>query len=106
MAKHLHSRSSAKEVPAANPDVRLLRLRGLPEIHRGDDLSEQIANAATKARMQFENGDVLLIAQTVISKAEGAVANLGSIVPSPQAQAMPERQKTDTRLAEVILNET
>ncbi|PYT47145.1 MAG: hypothetical protein DMG47_02480, partial [Acidobacteria bacterium] len=95
MAKHLHSRSSAKEVPAANPDVRLLRLRGLPEIHRGDDLSEQIANAATKARMQFENGDVLVIAQKVISKAEGAVVKLGSIVPSPQAQAIAERQKKD-----------
>ncbi|PYT53478.1 MAG: coenzyme F420-0:L-glutamate ligase [Acidobacteria bacterium] len=106
MAKRLHSRSSAKEVPAANPDVRLLRLRGLPEIHRGDDLSEQIANAATKARMQFENGDVLVIAQKVISKAEGAVVKLGSIVPSPQAQAIAERQKKDPRLVEVILNES
>ena len=106
MAKHLQSCSSAKEVPAANPDVRLLRLRGLPEIHRGDDLSEQIANAATKARMQFENGDVLVIAQKVISKAEGAVVKLGSIVPSPQAQAIAERQKKDPRLVEVILNES
>src|SRR5881398_977672 len=106
MTKLSHSRSSAKKSFATNPEVRLFRLPGMPEIHGGDDLPEQITNAARKARMRLENGDVLVIAQKVISKAEGAVVKLGSIVPSPQAQAIAERQKKDPRLVEVILNES
>src|SRR5438094_5213510 len=106
MAKRSNSRASTRKSPAVNPDVRLFRLPGIPEIRRGDDLCEQITSAARKARMHFENGDVLVIAQKVISKAEGAVVKLGSIVPSPQARAIAERQKKDPRLVEVILNES
>src|SRR5438309_7356900 len=106
MAKRSHSRSSTKKAPAGNPDVRLFRLPGLPEIQGGDDLSEQITIAARKARMRFENGDVIVVAQKIVSKAEGAVVRLKTIVPSPQAQAIAERQKKDPRLVEVILNES
>jgi len=106
MAKRPHSRSSTKKAPAGNPDVRLVRFPGLPEIHGGDDLSEQITNAARKARLHLGNGDVVVVAQKIVSKAEGAVVHLKSIVPSPQAQAIAERQKRDPRLVEVILNES
>jgi len=106
MAKRSNSRASTRKSPAVNPDVRLFRLPGLPEIQGGDDLSEQITIAARKARMRFENGDVLVVAQKIVSKAEGAVVRLKTIVPSPQAQAIAERQKKDSRLVEVILNES
>src|SRR5260370_10350017 len=106
MAKRPISRSSSKKAPAANPGLRLFRLPGLPEIHRGDDLSGQITNAARKARIQFENGDILVVAQKIVSKAEGAVVGLATIAPSPQAQAIAERQKKDPRLVEVILKES
>src|SRR5260370_23867125 len=106
MAKRPISRSSSKKAPAAHSDVRLFRLPGLPEIRHGDDLSGQIAIAARKARMQFENGDILVVAQKIVSKAEGAVVRLATIQPSPQAQAIAERQKKDPRLVEVILKES
>jgi coenzyme F420-0:L-glutamate ligase/coenzyme F420-1:gamma-L-glutamate ligase len=106
MAKRPTSRSSSKKAPAANSDVRLIRLPGLPEIQRGDDLSEQITNAARKARLRFENGDVLVVAQKIVSKAEGAVVRLANIEPSTQAEAIAERQKKDPRLVEVILKES
>src|SRR5260370_8685537 len=106
MAKRSTSGSSAKKARAASPDVRLIRLSGLPEIRRGDDLSEQITNAARKARLRFENGDILVVAQKIVSKAEGAVVKLATIVPSPQAKAIPQRQKKDPRLRQVILNQT
>jgi len=106
MAKRPTSRSSSKKAPAANPDVRLIRLPGLPEIQRGDDLSEQITSAARKARLRFENGDVLVVAQKIVSKAEGAVVRLANIEPSTQAEAIAERQKKDPRLVEVILKES
>ncbi len=106
MAKRSTSGSSAKKARAASPDVRLMRLSGLPEIRRGDDLSEQITNAARKARLRFENGDVLVVAQKIVSKAEGAVVELATIEPSPQAQAIAARQKKDPRQVEVILKES
>jgi coenzyme F420-0:L-glutamate ligase/coenzyme F420-1:gamma-L-glutamate ligase len=106
MAKHPIARSSTKKAPAANPDVRLIRLPGLSEIQPGDDLSEQIANAARKARIHFQNGDIVVVAQKIVSKAEGAVVQLATIVPSTQAQAIAERQKKDPRLVEVILRES
>jgi len=106
MAKRSTSGSSAKKARAASPDVRLIRLSGLPEIRRGDDLSEQITNAARKARLRFENGDILVVAQKIVSKAEGAVVELATIEPSPQAQAIAARQKKDPRQVEVILKES
>ena len=106
MAKRPHSRSSKKKSIAVDPNVRLFSLPGMPEIHGGDDLAEQITVAARKARLHFENGDVLVVAQKIVSKAEGAVVNLKTIEPSPQARAIAERQKKDPRLVEVILQES
>jgi coenzyme F420-0:L-glutamate ligase/coenzyme F420-1:gamma-L-glutamate ligase len=106
MPKRPISRSLSKKTPTAISDLRLIRLPGMPEVHCGDDLAEQITKAARKARIHFENGDILVIAQKIISKSEGAVIRLGAIEPSPQAQAIAERQKKDPRLVEVILQES
>src|SRR5437016_11145727 len=106
MAKRSNTRPSAKKSSATNPEVGLFRLPSMPEIHGGDDLSEQITIAARKARMRFENGDVLVVAQKIVSKAEGTVVHLKSIVPSPEAQAIANRQKQDARFVEVILQES
>src|SRR6266851_4456431 len=106
MAKRPSSRSSSKHSPVVRSGVRLFRLPGLPEIRLGDDLAGQIANAARKARITLENGDILVIAQKIISKAEGAIVRLATIRPSLQAQTIAERQKKDPRLVEVILKES
>src|SRR5713226_4356999 len=106
MAKRPSSRSSSKHAPVVHPEVRMFRLPGLPEIQRGDDLSEQITNSARRARIDFENGDILVIAQKIVSKAEGAIVRLATIEPSRQAQAIAERQKKDPRLVEIILRES
>src|SRR5260370_15484868 len=106
MAERSIVRSSSKKSPAANSDVRLFRLPGLPEIHLGDDLSVQITTAARKARLHFESGDLLIVAQKIVSKAEGSVVRLATIAPSSQALAIAERQKRDPRLVEVILQES
>src|SRR5207245_10612923 len=94
---------SSKHAPVVHPGVRLFCLPGLPEIQRGHDLSKQISNAARKARIRFENGDILVIAQKIVSKAEGATVRLATIEPSSQAQAIAERQSKDPRLVEVIV---
>jgi len=78
----------------------LFRLPGLPEIHLGDDLAGQIANAARKARIHSRKRRYLVIAQKIVSKAEGAVVRLATIALRSQAQAIAERQKKDPRLVE------
>jgi len=106
MAKLLNRRSPSKNAPAAISDVRLICLAGMPGITFGDDLSEEIIKAAGKARVRFENGDVLVVAQKIVSKAEGAIVQLSTVEPSPDAQTIAERQKKDPRVVEVILRES
>ena len=105
MAKRPTSRASKKS-PVTGGDLRLFRLPGLPEIQLGDDLTAQIAAAAGRARISFENGDILVIAQKIISKAEGAVVRLATIRPSPQALALAARLKKDPRAVEVVLQQS
>jgi coenzyme F420-0:L-glutamate ligase / coenzyme F420-1:gamma-L-glutamate ligase len=106
MAKRPISRSSSKQAPATPPELRLFRLPGLPEVQLGDDLPEQIAKAARKAHIVFEDSDILVIAQKIISKAEGAVVRLATIRPSPQALALAARLKKDPRAIEVVLQQS
>src|SRR5260370_34842687 len=106
MGKRPISGSSAKKAPAANSDVRLIRVPGLPEIRRGEDLSEQITIAARKMRMHFENGDILAIAQKIVSKHEGAIVRLERIETPPPAQAVALRKKKDPRLVQLCPKES
>lgn len=106
MAKRPTSRSFSKQAPAAHGEVRLIRLPGLPEIRLGDDLAAQILAAAGRARISFKNGDILVIAQKIVSKAEGAVVRLATIRPSPQALALAARLKKDPRAVEVVLQQS
>jgi coenzyme F420-0:L-glutamate ligase/coenzyme F420-1:gamma-L-glutamate ligase len=105
MAKRPSSRASKKS-PVADEDLRLFRLPGLPEIQLGDDLAGQILAAAGRARISFESGDILVIAQKIISKAEGAVVRLATIQPSAQALALAARLKKDPRAIEVVLQQS
>jgi coenzyme F420-0:L-glutamate ligase/coenzyme F420-1:gamma-L-glutamate ligase len=74
---------------------------GLPEIRRGDDLAALIA-----ARVPLAPGDVVVLAQKVVSKAEGAVVRLADVDPSPRAVALAERLGKDARQVEVVLRES
>jgi coenzyme F420-0:L-glutamate ligase/coenzyme F420-1:gamma-L-glutamate ligase len=106
MAKRRISRSSRKKAISRDFDLRLTRLPGLPEIQRGDDLCENMVSAARKAGIPLKHGDVLVIAQKIVSKSEGAIVSLANISPSPAAQAIAERHRKDPRLVEVILQES
>lgn len=84
----------------------MFALPGLPEIHKGDNLARVIAAAARRARITFESGDVLVVAQKIISKSEGRIARLSDIVPSAKAYELAEPLRKDPRLVEVILRES
>jgi coenzyme F420-0:L-glutamate ligase/coenzyme F420-1:gamma-L-glutamate ligase len=86
-------------VRAAGDELRVLAVKGLPEVREGDDLGALIASAA-----QLEDGDVLVVAHKVVSKAEGRVVRLADVEPSPRARELADGE--DPRRLEVILGET
>ncbi len=106
MAKRSKSRSPSADVPAASPELRLFRIPGIPEIRTGNDLVKCVTGAARRAAIHFEHGDILVIAQKIVSKAEGALVRLASVKPSPRALAIAARLKKDPRAIEVVLRES
>ena len=84
----------------------MLRIPGLPEIREGQDLAKTIVAAARKAGLRFEDGDVLVVAQKIVSKAEGSVVSLATVRPSEQAQALGAQLKKDPRAVELVLRES
>ncbi len=79
--------------------IQLLPVRGLPEIRPGDDLAAMIAALAA-----LEDGDVVVVAQKVVSKAEGRVVRLDDYEASEQARTLAAGER-DPRELEVILRE-
>ena len=79
----------------------MIPLRGIPELEKGDDLAALIVEAARAARL--EDGDVLVVAQKVVSKVEGRVVDLSGVEPSERALEL--AAETDPRRLEIILRE-
>ena len=86
--------------------MELHALRGLPLIKKGDDLGELIVRAALEQRFRFEDGDVLVVGQSVVSKAEGRVVDLRKVKPSRRAKNLARRLGKDPREVEVILSQS
>ncbi|WP_270933334.1 coenzyme F420-0:L-glutamate ligase [Falsiroseomonas oryzae] len=81
-------------------------LPGLPEITRGADLAGLLAEALRRQALRVARQDVLVVAQKIVSKAEGRVVRLADVLPSPQAVELADRTGKDARLVEVILSES
>jgi coenzyme F420-0:L-glutamate ligase / coenzyme F420-1:gamma-L-glutamate ligase len=80
-------------------ELRVIPVRGLPEVREGDDVAELIA-----ASVALEDRDVVVVAHKVVSKAEGRVVQLAEVEPS--AQALDLAADEDPRRLEVILRES
>ena len=68
--------------------LEVVPLQGLPLIRAGDDLVELLASALKLNNVTLRAGDVLVVAQKIVSKAEGRVVDLATIAPSAQAVAL------------------
>ena len=86
--------------------LEVVPLQGLPLISAGDDLVELIASALKLNGVTPRAGDVLVVAQKIVSKAEGRIVDLATIEPSAQAVALAADVDKDPRLVEVILSES
>jgi coenzyme F420-0:L-glutamate ligase/coenzyme F420-1:gamma-L-glutamate ligase len=84
-------------------ELRIIPLEGIPEIEAGDDLVRLLADAAERAG-GLEDADVLVVAQKIVSKAEGRVVSLDEIEPSERALELADDR--DPRHVEAILQES
>ena len=93
------------EAPPEPAHLEVLALEGIVEIRIGDDLPQIIVDAlrATPGALPVRDGDVLVVTQKVVSKAEGAVADLTAIEPRPEAVAFAQRWDRDARQVELVL---
>jgi coenzyme F420-0:L-glutamate ligase/coenzyme F420-1:gamma-L-glutamate ligase len=81
-------------------------VHGLPEIRPGDDLAGLIVDAARAAGVALRDGDVVAVAQKIVSKAEGRIVRLSDVQPGPRAIAMAAESGKDPRQLEVVLQES
>ena len=86
--------------------IQIRPVEGLPEIKPGDDLAALIASAVAAQGDALHDGDVLAIAQKIVSKAEGRIVHLADVVPSRRALEMADEAGKDPRQIEVVLSET
>jgi coenzyme F420-0:L-glutamate ligase / coenzyme F420-1:gamma-L-glutamate ligase len=84
-------------------EVRVIPLAGIPAIGAGDDLAGELLVAAARVG-GFADGDVLVVAHKVVSKAEGATVDLSDVVPSERAREIAGGTR-DPRVVEVVLAE-
>ncbi|MFL6214573.1 MAG: coenzyme F420-0:L-glutamate ligase [Blastocatellia bacterium] len=87
-------------------ELRLIGLPGIPEVKAGDALASLIAESVCRAGLRLVEGDVVVIAQKIVSKAEGRTVQLEEIEPGEVARDWAARYDKDARMVEVVLRES
>jgi coenzyme F420-0:L-glutamate ligase/coenzyme F420-1:gamma-L-glutamate ligase len=88
------------------PKIEIMAVPDIPMIQAGDDLSAIIFERAQAACLTFEDHDVVVVTQKVISKAGGHSVRLGQVEPSPEALEVAALVRKDARFVEVVLRES
>ena len=106
MTKSPRARQKSRAGMGGGAGLRLLGIPGVPEIREGENLASVLAGAARKADLRFEDGDILVVAQKIVSKAEGAVVSLAKVKPLERARAVAAELKKDARAIELVFQES
>jgi coenzyme F420-0:L-glutamate ligase/coenzyme F420-1:gamma-L-glutamate ligase len=93
-------------ISAQATDVRLIALAGVPLVKAGDDLAHIIVTALAASRDTLRDGDVLVLAQKIVSKAQGRGIKLSGVDPSPEARELANAVNKDPRVVELVLRES
>ena len=81
-------------------------LKNIPLIRQGDDLADILVNALTDTAIQLQDGDILVLAQKIVSKAEGRMVDLTTVSPSGKALELAKQSEKDPRIVELVLQES
>jgi coenzyme F420-0:L-glutamate ligase / coenzyme F420-1:gamma-L-glutamate ligase len=87
-------------------ELRVIGLPGIPIVTPGMDLAALIQQASTAAPLPLQAGDILVVTQKVVSKAEGHLIVLKDIMPSPLAESFARQWGKDPRHVEVVLQQS
>lgn len=104
MAVSHHIRNCSAD--ALQNSIHITPVTGLPEICPGDDLALLIANILRQQDRSVTAGDIFVVAQKVVSKAEGRIVALADVIPSPAALEWADRWDKDARLIELVLQQS
>ncbi len=86
--------------------LTLTPLKDIPLIRQSDDLADIIVNSLERSNITLQDNDIFVLAQKVVSKAEGRMVNLELVSPSPRAIELAAHIEKDPRLVELILKES
>ena len=86
--------------------LELIPLEGFPLVEPGDDLGQQVGECLAGNGLSLQVGDVLIVAQKVVSKAEGRYARLADVQPGERALALAREADKDPRQVQLILDES
>ena len=87
-------------------ELRLVALPGIPEIKCGDAVGELLLAALARTNLSLQSGDILVLAQKIVSKAEGRLVQLAGVRPSERAQTVAKAAHKDPRIVELMLRES
>jgi coenzyme F420-0:L-glutamate ligase/coenzyme F420-1:gamma-L-glutamate ligase len=87
-------------------ELRIVGLAGIPEVRPGADLAALIVEAAEAAGVGIESGDIVVVTQKIVSKAENRLVRVDDVTPSPLAETLGSRWGKDPRRIEVVLRES
>lgn len=87
------------------PSFRLFAVEDLPLFQPGDDISTQIAEKLTAMGERLQAGDIVVIAQKIVSKAEGRIVPLAQVTPDAEAERIAALTEKDPRLVKAILDD-
>src|ERR1044071_7612128 len=86
--------------------LNIIGLAGVPMVKPGDDLAAMTLAAYTATGLAPENGDVIVVAQKIVSKSEGRIVAVASVTPSERAIALGAETGKDPRFVEIVLSES
>lgn len=89
-----------------NMTLTLTPLIRIPLIRHGDDLADIIVRSLSETGIELQDGDILVLAQKIVSKAEGRMVNLTTVTPSLRALELAEQTQKDPRFLELVLQES
>jgi coenzyme F420-0:L-glutamate ligase/coenzyme F420-1:gamma-L-glutamate ligase len=86
--------------------LTITSLKDIPLIRRDDNLADIVLDSLAKMDIELQENDILVLAQKIVSKAEGRLVNLTTVTPSSKAIELAQKTEKDPRVVELILQES
>jgi len=86
--------------------LTLTPLENIPLVRRDDNLADIVLKSMLETNLEFQDNDIIVIAQKIVSKAEGRMVNLAQVAPSEAAMELAQKTQKDPRVVELIFRES